>query len=272
VAKKATASVEERKKGKRMKDGQASEENLMGELDRMYRHVADIESGQGVAEYNHDPKTHEQPSDQEVPTHAKIIPFPRHRMHLVSGEPSEASEEELRQKRKLSYRPYLIVASFSLIFLAFALVMIPMKGIKTPPGSEKGEPHPLTFPIHSQPSPPIQRERDAFQNIKDKQQKAGAMPNRTFGSNSAFTPKRHYAVQVGAFRHWENASQRIDALRKKDLEPYWVEIQNKSRGITYLVFSGYFADRNEAAEFLKRQGILNNYPDSYVREVSFQKK
>ncbi len=98
------------------------------------------------------------------------------------------------------------------------------------------------------------------------------MPHQTFGSNSPFTQNKHYAVQVGAFRNWGNASQRIDALREKDLEPYWVEIQSKSRRIIYIVFSGYFANRNEATEFLKRQGILKNYPDSYVREISFQKK
>jgi len=255
-----------------MKDDQASEENLMGELDRMYRRVADIESCQGPVEHNDDPKEHGQISDQEVPTHAKIIPFPGHRIHLPSGEPSDASEEELRRKRKPSYRRYLIVASFSLIFLVFVLVIIPLKGMMAPPGSEKGEPHQLTFPIHSTPSPPVQTEEDALQNIEERQQKAETMPHQTFGSNSPFTQKRHYAVQVGAFRNWENASQRIDALRKKDLEPYWVEIQSKSRRISYIVFSGYFADRNEAAEFLKRKGILNNYPDSYVREISFQEK
>jgi len=272
VTKEAAASVEERKKGKRMKDGEASEENLMGELDRMYRHVADIEGCQAQAEHNHNPNEPEQISGQETSTHAKIIPFPGHRIHLPSGEPSDASEEESRGKRRPSYRPYLIVASFSLIFLVFVLVIIPLKGVMAPSGSKKGEPHQLTSPIYSTPSPPVQTKEDVLQNIEGRQQKAETMPHQTFGSNSPFTQKGHYAVQVGAFRDWENASERIDALRKKDLEPYWVEIQSKSRRIIYIVFSGYFADRNEAAEFLKRKGILNNYPDSYVREISFQKK
>ena len=255
-----------------MKDDQASEENLMGELDRMYKHVADIESFQAQVEHNHNPNEPEQISDEEVPTRAKIIPFPGTRIHLPSGEPSDASEEESRRKRKPSYRPYLIVASFSLIFLVFVLVIIPLKGMMAPPGSEKGEPHQLTSLIYSTPLPPVQTEEDVLQNIEEIQQRAEAMPHQTFRSNSPFTQKRHYAVQVGAFRNWENASQRIEALRKKDLEPYWVELQGKSRGIIYIVFSGYFADRNEAAEFLKRKGILNNYPDSYVREISFRGK
>jgi len=252
-----------------MKDEQALEEKLMGELDLMYRHVADLESGQAQVEHNHNPNKPEQISDQEVPTHAKIIPFPGHRIHLLSGEPSEASEEEPRRKRKPSYRPYLIVASFSLIFLVFVLVIIPLKGMMAPPGSEKGKPHQLTFPIHSKPSPPVQTEEDVLQNIEERQQKAETMPHQTFGSNSPFTQKRHYAVQVGAFRNWENASERIDALRMKNLEPYWIEMQSRSRRTIYIVFSGYFTERNEAAEFLKRKGILNNYPDSFVREISF---
>ena len=255
-----------------MKDDQASEENLMGELDRMYRDVADIESCQAQVEHNHNPTGSEQISGQETSTHAKIIPFPEHRIHLPSWEPSDASEEESSRKRKPSYRPYLIGAFFSLISLVFVLVIIPSKGMMAPPGSEKGEPHQLTSLISSTPSPPVRTEEDALQNIEERQQRAETMPHQTFRSNSPFTQKRHYVVQVGAFRNWENASERMDALREKDLEPYWVELQSKSRRITYLVFSGYFADRNEAAEFLKRKGILNNYPDSYVREISSRGK
>jgi cell division septation protein DedD len=252
-----------------MKDDQASEEKLMGELDRMYRHVADIESCQARVEDNHNSYEPEQISGQEASTHAKIIPFPGHRIHLPSGEPSDASEEEPRQKRKPSYRPYLIIASFSLLFLVFVLVMIPLKRMITPPGSEKGDPHQLTIPIHSTPSPPVQAEEDVLQNIEERQQKAETMPHQTVEFNSPFARKRHYAVQVGAFRNWEHASQRMDALRKKDLEPYWVEMESKSRKIIYIVFSGYFTDKNEAAEFLKRKGILDDYPDSFVREISF---
>jgi cell division septation protein DedD len=252
-----------------MKDDQASEERLMGELDRMYRNVADIESCQASAEHNHNPYEREQISDQEASTHAKIIPFPGHRIHLSSGEPSDASEEEPRRKRKPFYRPYLIIASFPLIFLVFVLVIIFLKGMIAPPSSEKGDPHQLTFPIHSTPSPPVRTEEDVLQNTEETQQEAETIPHQAVESNPPFTQKRHYAVQVGAFRNWENASERIDALREKDLEPYWVEMQGKSTRIIYIVLSGYFTDRNEAAEFWKRKGLLNNYPDSFVREISF---
>jgi len=252
-----------------MKDDQASEERLMGELDRMYRNVADIESCQAPVEHHHNPYEHEQISDPEASTHAKIIPFPEDRIHLPPGEPSDVSEEEPKRQTKPSYRPYLIVASFPLIFLVFVLVIISFKEMIAPPRSEKGDPHQLTFPIRSTPSPPVRAEEDVPQSIEERQQEVETMPHQTVESNFPFAQKRHYAVQVGAFRNWENASERIDALRKKDLEPYWVEMQSKRRSIIYIVFSGYFTDRNEAAEFLKRKGILNTYPDSFVREISF---
>lgn len=252
-----------------MKDDQASEEKLMGELDRMYRNVADIESGQARVEHHHNPHEPEQISDQEGSTHAKIIPFPEHRIHLPSGEASEVSEEEPKHNRRSSYRHYLIAGAFPFIFLVFILVTIPLKGMITPAGPEKGEPHQLTFPIRSAPSPPVQTKEDVLQNIEETQQKAEPTAPRTVEPHSLFTQKNHYTVQVGAFRNWENASQRIDALRKKGLEPYWVEMQGKSRSIHYIVFSGYFTDRNEATEFLKRNGIRDNYPDSFIREVPF---
>jgi cell division septation protein DedD len=262
-----------------MKDEQALEEKLMGELDLMYRHVAELESGQVPVEHNHDPNEHGQISDQEVSTHAKIIPFPGHKMHLLSGEPSEASEEEPRQKRKLSYRTYLIVASFSVIFLVFVLVILPINVMIGPRGSKKGEPHQLTFPIHSKPSPPVQGEEDVLQNIEERQPQAETMLQQTVQSQSAshqttgfkfpFTTTKHYAVQVGAFRNWENASERIDALRMKHLEPYWIEMQSRSRRTIYIVFSGYFTERNEAVKFMKSKDVLKNYPDSFVREISF---
>ena len=253
-----------------MKDEEALEEKLMGELDLMYRHVADLESGQVPVEHGHSPNEPGEISDQGVSTHAKIIPFPGHRIHLTSGGPSEAlAEEEPRRKRKPSYRTYLIAASFSVIFLGFVLVILRLNVMIGPRGSGKGDPHKLTSSIHSTPSPPVQREEDVFRNIEERQPEAERMPHQNVESNSPFTQKRHYAVQVGAFRSWENASQRIDDLRKKDLEPYWVEMQSKSRRIIYLVFSGYFTDRNEAVAFMKGKDFLKNYPDSFIREISF---
>ncbi len=255
-----------------MKDNQASEETLMGELDRMYRDVAEIESCQAPAEHNQNPSEPERILSQETSTHAKIIPFPGQRIHLPSEEPSDVSEKEPERGKKHSYRLHLVVGCFSLMVLVSVSFIIPLKGMMALPGSEKREQDQLTSGIYSRLSPPVQVEEGFLESSGERQQKTETMAHRALGPNSPFTPEKHYAVQVGAFRNWEYASERIDALRKKDLEPYWTEIQGKSGRIIYVVFSGYFAERNEATNFLKRKDIFDNYPDSYVREISFQKQ
>jgi cell division septation protein DedD len=145
--------------------------------------------------------------------------------------------------------------------------------------SEKREPRQLTLPIHSKPAPPVQREQEVLQNIEERESQAETMPqqtvlsqspsNRTIGSKFPFATTKHYTVQIGAFRNWENASERMDALQMKDLEPYWIEMQGRSRRTIYVVLSGYFTERNEAVRFMKGKDILKNYPDSFVREISF---
>jgi len=251
-----------------MKDEEALEEKLMDELDLMYRHVAELESSQVPVEHNRNQNEHGQIPDQEVSAHAKIIPFPGQRIHLPSGEPLIVSEEEPRRKRKPSYRTYLIVASFSMIFLALVLVILSLNVMIGPRGSEKGEPNQLTFPIYSKPSPPVQRDEDVLQSIEERQPQAEPIPQQTVESKSPSTKTKHYAIQVGAFCKLENASERMDALRKKNLEPYWIEMQSRSGGTIYIVFSGYFTDRNEAVKFMKDIDILKNYPDSFIRQIS----
>src|SRR5512139_1308631 len=71
-----------------MRDDQSSEEEkLMKELDRMYLHVADLESGQITAQNN--PDEPDQNSGHRAANHEKVIPFPVRRSREISGEPSE---------------------------------------------------------------------------------------------------------------------------------------------------------------------------------------
>jgi hypothetical protein len=249
-----------------MREEQASEEKLMSELDRMYKHVAELESNQEPVEHHHPPYEHEHMSDQVDPVHEKIIPFPVHRIHLLS---EELSEEETRQQGKTSYRPYLIIASFFMVFLALILFPPLVKKMITPRGPEKRDSHELTYSTHVTPSPPVMREQDASQNIEERQQKAETVSHQTIKSISPFTQKRYYTVQVGAFHNWENASELLEALQQKDLDAYWIEMDSKRKGSIYFVFSGHFINRNEAAKFMKDKDILKNYPDSFVRWISF---
>jgi hypothetical protein len=236
----------------------------MGELDVMYQHVAGLESGHEDDEPHHDPK---------------IIPFPGNNPDSPSWEPSEASEGELRPGRKPFSRIYLIVASFSVVLLASVAVMVVLDVITGPRGSEKRELREVTAPIRLKPSPPVQKQENVSQPVEEQQPQTETLPQETV--ESQFPPQqtaepepplaktRHYAVQVGAFSNWKNASRRIDRLRKENLEPYWRERKIRSKGTVYVIFSGSFTNRREASEFMKGKDIRKNYPDSFVRGISF---
>ena len=246
-----------------MKDEQASEEKLMGELDLIYQHVAGLESGRADDEPHHDPK---------------IIPFPGNNPDSPSWEPSEASEGELRPGRKSFSRIYLIVASFSVVLLASVSVLVILDMITGPRGSEKRERREVTAPVQLKPSPPVQKQEKVLQAVEERQPQAETTPQETVESKSSpqltAEPEpppaktKHYAVQVGAFSNWKNASRRIERLRKENLEPYWRERKIRSKGTVYVIFSGSFTNRREASEFMKGKDIRKNYPDSFVRGIS----
>jgi len=244
-----------------MKDDQASEEKVMKELDRMYLRVADLESGQVPAQNN--PDERDQNSDHRVATHEKVIPFPVRGIHEISEAPSE---DKLRRKRKPWYRSYLMI-SFSVIFLLLISLLIITKIIIAFRDEERAETRQMTLPIPHERLAPAQTE-DTGQDIEKRGQKAELQPDQTTKPVLSLTQKRHYTVQIGAFRNWKNARDLIEALQKKDLGGYWVEVNTKDRGPLYRVFSGYFMERNEATEFMKDKGILNDYPGSFVREIS----
>jgi hypothetical protein len=248
-----------------MKDEQASEEKMMEELDLMYRHVAELEGGQLSVEHNCNPNEPGQIPDQEVSVHAKIITFPGRRFHWPSG---KSLEEEPSWKRKPYYRTCLIVASFSMISLVLVLLILSLNVMIGPRGSENGESNQLTSPIYSKPSPPVQKDENVLKTIERRTPQTETMPQQTIKSKSPFTKTKHYAIQVGAFCKWENASERMDALRNNNLEPYWIEMKSRNRGTIYIVFSGYFTERKEAVKFMKDIDILKNYPDSFIRQIS----
>ncbi len=248
-----------------MKDEPSSEEKLMSELDRLYRHVADLEGNPATVEQHDNPYDQEQISDPASPVHGKVIPFPGQKIDWSYG---ELSLEELMDKRRPSRHRYLIVGSLSAIFLAFLLSILVAKVMIAPRSPEKRDSHPFTSPIPLAPSPPVQREENPPENIDGKP--AETEPHPPMKPGSPLNRKRYYAVQVGAFRDWQNTSELIEALKKKDIEAYWIEVNSKDKGTLYKVFSGYFTDRNEATEFMKEKEILKNYPGSFVQETSVE--
>jgi hypothetical protein len=231
-----------------MKNERASEEKLIRELDSLYQRVADIEGGES--------------------TDPKIIPFPIQRTQVPSGETQEDDQEF---GRRPSYRFHFIVASLSVIFLSLLLIMIIAKVFIAPRGSEIGDTHPSTFPIHSLSSPPVQKEQEAGQNIEERAEKTESISNETMKPGTSLVQKSHYVIQIGAFHNLEYARDLTEGLEKKGLDAYWTATDRKGGGTLYRVFSRRFVDRNEAVKYMADNKISNDYPDSFVREISVSK-
>jgi cell division septation protein DedD len=175
-----------------MQDQKASEEKLMGELELMYQHVAELEDGDVPDQHHHDPK---------------IIPFPGKGIDSPSWEPSEASdpsealgpsetskaskasktsktpealeEEALPEKAPFS-RTFVIVVSVSVIFVASVFLMVILDLIAGPRGSKKREPLEVTAPIQLKSSPPVQKQEKVLQQpIEERQPQTETLPQET---------------------------------------------------------------------------------------------
>jgi len=297
-----------------MKDEQASEEKLMGELELMYQHVAGLESGPSPDDDHHDPKIIPFPgkgidspswetskaSEASDPPEA-LGPSEKSKASKVSktSKTLEASEEEPLPEKAPFSRTYVIVVSVSVIFVASVFLMVILDLVAGPRGSKKREPLEVTAPIQLKSSPPVQKQENVSQPAEQRQPQTETIPQETVASKSpmhqtdapnspthqtaepkspthqtalpepVFTESMHYAVQVGAFSNWRNAFRRVDSLRKKNLDPYWIARQSRSRGTVYVIFAGSFTNRQEAVQFMEGKDIRKNYPGSFVRGISF---
>ena len=216
-----------------------------------------------------------------------------------ASEALEALEEETLPGKEPLSRTYVIVVSISVIFLASVLLLVILDLITGPRGSKKREPFEVTAPIQMKSSTPVQKQENVSQPTEQRQPQTETIPQETVASKSpthqtdapnspthqtaesgsptrqtalpepVFTEPIHYAVQVGAFSSWRNASRRVDSLRKKSLETYWIARQSRSRGTVYVIFAGSFTNRQEAVQFMEGKDIRKNYPGSFVRGISF---
>jgi len=228
-----------------MNNERTSEEKLIRELDSLYQRVADLEGGESKDE--------------------KIIPFPTQRTQVPFVETLEGDQ---KLKKKPSYHIHFIVASVSVVLLSLLLIMMIVKGFIAPRGSEKGDPHQSTFPIRSLTPPPVQKEQVASQDIAERVKNIESMSNETMKPGTSLTQKSYYVIQVGAFRNFEYARDLTEALEKKGLDAYWTSTDRKGGGTIYKVFSKHFVDRSQAVKYMTENKISNDYPDSFVREIS----
>ncbi len=242
-----------------MRDDQTSDEKLMKELDRMYLRIADLEKLQSPAQTISGDRS--QDSGQEVKLNEKIIPFPN-RIPVASR---KTSEDKLEYKRKPWYRSYLILPFPVIILLIVGLII--STELIGPRNKEKTNTYQQTASVPAEALAPAERE-DFGQNIEEREQEFEMQPDQTTKPVVSLTQKSHYTVQVGAFENWEVTCNLMEELRGKGLECRWVETKTENGSHLYRVSSGYFENSNEANEFMRERGILNDYPDSFVREIS----
>jgi len=145
------------------------------------------------------------------------------------------------------------------------------------PPSPSVTPSPVATKPTVQPTPG-QTKQEAMKRTEGEPEKATSKPQETSSKpqeivkpNKPAPRGRYYAVQVGAFGNMENVREVVEALKKEGLEAYWITIRSRGSGSLHRVLVGQFTDENEAAQFLRDNKILKNYPDSFVKEVSSPK-
>jgi cell division septation protein DedD len=117
----------------------------------------------------------------------------------------------------------------------------------------------------------VKRAEGQPEKVRSKPLEASSKPQEIVKPNKPVPLGRYYAIQVGAFGDMENVRQVVEAFKKEGLEAYWITVKSKGSGSLHRVFVGQFTDENEAVQFLKDKKILQNYPDSFVKELSSSK-
>jgi hypothetical protein len=257
-----------------MKDKKISEEELYDELDVMYRRVADLEGKEAAPEVPSGPQEYKQTSDESASTHEEVISLPDHEIRAILGKPFRKKP----QNRKWSYRRMILIPmSVALILLTSLLIMTIVKVPITSQGPKSDHIQSSTRAIPPEskedPSglPSAQTEQKAIQETEAKEEKAESVPQEMMKPDTPLAPDRYYAMQVGAFRNWENARDLVEVFKGKGLDVYWISTESKNKGILFKVLVGHFMDRNEAAEFMKDKSILDDYPGSFILAISSSK-
>jgi cell division septation protein DedD len=254
-----------------MKEKQLSEEELFDELDAMYRRVADLEKGEEASEHDRSPDEYNQIADQATSARGKVISFPEHRIRAIPGKPLEKKPE---QKKRQSHRLTIVASSFFLIMLAFILMITMLKPMPPPQRFKIDDTYqlnvatPSVLEKHISESPPVQTDQAAMPNSQEEVEKAETTSQGTMKPDSPSSHNKYYAIQVGAFRNWKNVRDLIEVSKEKGLDAYWISMESKNTGTVYKVFLGHFIDTDEAAKFVKEKEIFNNYPGSFIREIS----
>ena len=164
--------------------------------------------------------------------------------------------------------------SLPLVLVALILTLAIVKPTITPRRSNLGyvKQKTVTPPSKLEEPPPalpsVQAEQEAMQMTEEKAEKKESDSEAKKRADSPVTQNGYYAIQVGAFYEWENARDLMEDFKREGLDAYWISRESRDRGILYRVYVGRFMERNEAAEFVKGNSILSDYPGSFIRVIS----
>ena len=246
-----------------MKDNEKSEEKPFDELDTMYQRVAEIER--------------EEAAETSIP-----------------GEKKPEQKKQLEKKKKRSPRPIIIVALICFIIVTIVWTVTVLKPSFIPQGFKKGDrpqsivkpppappkpsselpsaqmeqkPTPTTPPPPPSESLPVQKKQEAMKSTQKEQDKVKPITKEMIKADEPLPQAKYYAIQIGAFRDFENAHDLFEVLKKEGLDAYWTTSKSMKKGPLYKVFVGRFVNKNEATGFLKDKKILNNHPGSFIGTV-----
>lgn len=91
-------------------------------------------------------------------------------------------------------------------------------------------------------------------------------PSEKQASQPAAT--KGYAIQVIAMRDLNMAEEFVKAQKKSGQPVYLVKIKVKERGVWYRVYIGRFADKAEAARYMREKKIKKFFPECFIQKLS----
>jgi cell division septation protein DedD len=275
-----------------MKDKQISEEELLDELDTMYQRVADIEKEE--AEQAPPPLKTKPIQKKRRPYRTIVIVASLLFIVLASiltitifepitflqrlktggtqpptiaSPPSPSKRPTVAPSPAVPKPPVVATSPEPPKPSAVAPSSAASSSPSVVPPAAAPKPAPESSPVQVKQEP-VKRTQGEPEKVTSKPQEASSKPQEIVKLNKPAPRGRYYAIQVGAFRDMENVRELVEAFKKEGLEAYWTTMKSRGSGALYRVLVGRFTDENEAAQFLRDEKILKNYPDSFVKEIS----
>ena len=131
------------------------------------------------------------------------------------------------------------------------------------------------LPVPAPPAPPP--ELAVKQSIPTPATKPGSAEGQTVAGKkeapsekqpSQPTKTKGYAIQLSAMRDLNLAREFVETQKRSGQKVYLAKIEIKDRGVWYIVYIGRFADRAEAARYMKEKRIKEIFPECFIQKLS----